>query len=148
MVVTAYYNLSGVTRVVTSVDHRLRRRDRQADGQGELHRERRDQVSHLHHHRREGSQRIELVASKATLKAKTRATVTRGGLGDGVPTGKVKFYLDKSLVKSVKLKATTTDVTLKYPKIKKAGTHKIKVVYLGDSRLEKSQKTLKVKVKK
>lgn len=94
---------------------------------------------------------IELAASKTTLKVKkTQATITAKVVSATgvVPTGKVKFYLAKKLLKTVKLKASTTVVKLKYPKIKKTGTHKVTVKYLGDSRLEKSQKTLKVKVKK
>jgi len=154
MVVTAYYNLSGVTRVVTpkaSITGFTATKTGKPTVKVSYTENGVTRSATFTTTVAKAASGIELVASKATLKAKkTRATVTAKVVSATgvVPTGKVKFYLDKSLVKSVKLKATTTDVTLKYPKIKKAGTHKIKVVYLGDSRLEKSQKTLKVKVKK
>ena len=44
-----------------------------------------------------------------------------------VPTGKVKFYLGKKLVKSVKLKSGQTTVKVKYPAVEKKGTYKVTV---------------------
>ena len=94
---------------------------------------------------------VALTASKSTLKVKkTRATVTADVVSATgvVPTGKVKFYLGKKLVKSVKLKSGQTTVKVKYPAVEKKGTYKVTVKYSGSSLLEKSQKSLKLKVKK
>ena len=46
------------------------------------------------------------------------------------------------------MKSGQTTVKVKYPAVEKKGTYKVTVKYSGSSLLEKSQKSLKLKVKK
>ena len=154
LVVTAYYNVTGLTKVVTA-NAKISGYSSTKTGKHTVH------VSYTENGVTKSTtfttlvgkaaSGVALTASKSTLKVKkTRATVTADVVSATgvVPTGKVKFYLGKKLVKSVKLKSGQTTVKVKYPAVEKKGTYKVTVKYSGSSLLEKSQKSLKLKVKK
>ena len=154
LVVTAAYNIAGLTRVVTP-SARITGFSSKATGKRTV------TVSYTENGVTRSASftttvaraasAVELSSSATKLKAKrTRAKVSVKVVPATAvtPSGTVKFFLDKVLLKTVKLPASGATVTLKYPRITRIGTHTITVTYGGDSRLEGSRASLKVKVKK
>jgi uncharacterized SAM-binding protein YcdF (DUF218 family) len=83
---------------------------------------------------------------KARTRAVIKASVTTAVI---VASGKVKFYLDGTFLKTIKLDADDAGVaSLKLPKIAHKGTHEIKVRYLGSSKVAPATQLLTVKVTK
>lgn len=90
------------------------------------------------------TKKVKRAKTKVVVKAKITSTAS-----SVVPTGTVKFYLDGKLLKAVSLKAGHKGVVkLTYPKIAKAGKHKIVVKYSGTSKLTSARKALSLTVKK
>ena len=84
---------------------------------------------------------------KARTRVVVKATIT--SFTAVVPTGKVKYYLDGKLLKTVNLTAGDRGVTtLKLPQIARTGRHQIKVRYLGSSKVVTATRILSVKVRK
>lgn len=85
---------------------------------------------------------------RSKTRVVVKATITAGA-SKVVPTGTVKFYLDGKKLKTVSLaKAKKGKLSFTYPKIAKAGKHKLTVKYGGTSKLTSTDKTATVKVRK
>nr|WP_300151381.1 ElyC/SanA/YdcF family protein [Propionicimonas sp.] len=79
------------------------------------------------------------VVAKATVAASTSRLV---------PTGTMRFFLDGKLLKSIPLTAGSKgQARFTYPKISKAGKHKIVVKYLGNDTIEPARTPVTVKAK-
>ena len=86
---------------------------------------------------------------KKTKKATATVTVSVPGQPNPYqPTGTIKVYDGKKLLKTVTLDASANGVVkITLPKIKKKGSHTIKVVYSGNGDVATSQASKKLKVK-
>ena len=94
-----------------------------------------------------------LKLSKSKVKRTKKATITVRVAVAGAevaPTGTVKIYDGKKKLRTVTLKAGHAGVLkVTLPKIKKKGTHKLKVVYSGNANVTgKTSKTVKLKIVK
>ena len=84
---------------------------------------------------------------KARTRVVVRATITSPTAV--APSGKVKYYLDGKLLKTIKADAGDKGVTrLTFPKISRTGTHVITVRYLGSSTVVAATRLLTIKVRK
>lgn len=90
-------------------------------------------------------------ASTTSVKRmRTRVVVTAriSTTADGVtPTGKVRFYLDGRRLKTVALDSDDKGrMKYTYPRLSKTGWRTLTVKYVGNSRLDSSKKSVRVKV--
>ncbi len=91
------------------------------------------------------SVKAKVLSKKVTPRTKAKVQVTVQAKGLKV-SGKVKVTSGKkTLVKSAKL-SRSGKVTVSLPKLKK-GTHKVKVTFLGNSKIGSGSKTVTIKVK-
>ncbi|CAL8974136.1 hypothetical protein PROP_01345 [Propionicimonas sp. T2.31MG-18] len=83
--------------------------------------------------------------TRSRTKVTVKATVTApNGL---VPTGKVRYYLDGKLLRSITLDGDASPVRFTYPKIAKPGRHAFVVKYLGSDQLTGARKAVTLSVK-
>ena len=96
------------------------------------------------------SSKVSLSLSTTTIKRSLTRVVVKATVAASaskvVPTGKLGFYLDGKLLKTVTADAKGV-ATYKLPTIAKAGSHQIVVKYLGSSTVKASSRTLTVSVK-
>ena len=93
---------------------------------------------------------LSLNKKKIKKSKKAVATVRVSSIGTPAPTGAVKVYDGKKVIKKATLKASAKGVVkVTLPKLKKKGTHKIKVTYVGNTVAKAStSKVVKLKVTK
>jgi uncharacterized SAM-binding protein YcdF (DUF218 family) len=94
---------------------------------------------------------VALKASTSKIRRARTRVVVKATISTEVskvlPSGKVKYYLDGKLLKTVKLDADDKGVVrLKLPRIGHTGLHEIKVRYLGNSKVTSANQVLTVKV--
>lgn len=96
--------------------------------------------------------KVKVTRSKAkVVRNRTRVTVkvqltTATGIR---PTGKVRFYIGKTWLKTVTLKASAKGkASYRLPRFLTTGTKKLKVAYVGSSKVTSARKTIKIKVVK
>lgn len=97
------------------------------------------------------SSRTKATASRTTLKRnrtrvalKVRISTTANGV---TPTGKVRFYLDGKRLKTIRIDADDKgSVKYTYPKLSRTGKRVLKAVYVGNSVLKGSKRSVTVKV--
>lgn len=87
------------------------------------------------------------LSTKSIKRAKTKVAVTtKLTAGALVPTGKVRFYLDGKLVKTVNVGSNGAVAKVTYPRITTVGKHEIVVKYSGDAQLKSTSKALRISV--